>query len=420
MTARRRGWFAGLALLTVVVALVLVMRAQGIGPFAPIAETPVQARESGSNGPDAKGDDKKNAGGEKENDGTKDSAKADKPLHDDTRKVSMEARNEALTRAQVWRQPATPVGNASFAHDPSAPTDISCKFKIAKLGGTTPKFDCELPNGEEIRIKYGKGPEIPAEAGTTRLLRALGFGADHVTLIERLKCFGCPEEPFSTMKAVEVTRAESLYERVVDYNKFEDFDWVALERKFEARPIETERAEGWAFFELKTIDPARGGAPRAHVDALRLLAVFLVHWDNKPENQRLVCTTKNWKEGTPCPEPFALVQDTGATWGPVKVDLEGWEKAPIWDNRATCHTSMRDFPYDGATFEAVQVTEGGRQMLGKLLAQLTDAQLRELFSAARFDKRRGIFTTSRPVSEWVRVFKARVRQITEGPACPVA
>src|SRR5206468_4506725 len=41
---------------------------------------------------------------------------------------------------------------------------------------------------------------------------------------------------------------------------------------------------GWAWWELKDSE-----APRADLDALRLLAVFLAHWDNKAGNQRLVC-----------------------------------------------------------------------------------------------------------------------------------
>ena len=42
--------------------------------------------------------------------------------------------------------------------------------------------------------------------------------------------------------------------------------------------------QGWAWWELKDVN-----APRVDLDALRLLAVFLAHWDNKADNQRLVC-----------------------------------------------------------------------------------------------------------------------------------
>ncbi len=338
------------------------------------------------------------------------------PLHDDTRKVSDAERDDALARAQVWRTPPTPVAKASLAGETLR--TLECKFKITDLGGTTPKFDCDLPSGEEIRIKYGKGPEIPAEAAATRLLRALGFFADEVSLVERLRCYGCPNEPFSTMKAVELTRAAPLYRRVVDYDSFEDFDWVARERKVAARPIETERLEGWAFFELDKVGAARDGAPRSHVDALRLMALFLSHWDNKSENQRLVCLGETWPEDTPCKEPFLMLQDVGATFGPTKVDLEAWERVPMWHDRASCTVSMQELPYNGATFSKAQVTEAGRQHLGRLLSELTDQQLTDLFTGARFDQKRGLFGAAHPVAEWVRVFRQKVRQITDGPPCP--
>jgi hypothetical protein len=40
---------------------------------------------------------------------------------------------------------------------------------------------------------------------------------------------------------------------------------------------------------LPLVDPAKGGATRAELDALRLTAILLGHWDNKASNQRLVC-----------------------------------------------------------------------------------------------------------------------------------
>jgi hypothetical protein len=343
---------------------------------------------------------------------------AKKPLHSDPRTVSDAERGEAIARAHVWRAPRVAIGQADFRPRPSTPRNLSCKFKISELGGTTPKFDCDLQSGEEIRVKYGKGPEIPAEAAATRLLEALGFGADQITLVEQLRCHGCPEEPFSTMRAVELTRAGSVYQRVVDYSDFEDFEWVAVERKLQARPIETEKLEGWAFFELDQIDPARGGAPRAHVDALRLMALLLAHWDNKSENQRLVCLSREWRDKTACAEPFLLLQDVGATFGPSKMDLEAWKDVAIWDDRATCSVSMRDLPYNGATFADARISEEGRQFFIKLIAQLTDRQLVDLFTSARFDQKRGLFSDVRPVADWVQAFKAKRQAISDGPPCP--
>jgi hypothetical protein len=342
----------------------------------------------------------------------------DKPLRADKREVSEAERARLLVRAHVWARPSVPVRKASFVGETLE--EATCRFKVSELGGTTPKFDCELPDGEEVRIKYGNGPEVPAEAAATRLLRGLGFAADHIQLVRRLRCYGCPEEPFSTMRAVDLTRAETLYKTLVDYNDYEDFAWVALERKFNGRPIETDTIEGWSFFELDTVDGKSGGAPRPHLDALRVMAVLLAHWDNKSENQRMVCVSRQWTEGTPCPQPFLLLQDVGATFGPTKLDLEAWQQVPMWDDRATCALSMRTLPFDGATFGQAVISEAGRRFISDLLSELSDAQLTELFTHARFAERRGLFAPTHPVSEWVRTFKTKVRAISEGPPCPVA
>ena len=334
-----------------------------------------------------------------------------------TRQLSTEDRVDAIARAQVWHEPRTEISNAFLEPDPIIDV-LSCRFRLTHLGGTTPKFDCALDDGELVRVKYGNGPEIPGEAAATRLLRALGFGSDQITLVERLRCYGCPVEPFTIVKAVQLASAQSLYASAVNYNDHRDFEWVAIERKFDAWPIETATQEGWAMPELDRIDARRGGAPRAHVDALRLLAVFLAHWDNKADNQRLVCETPGWREGTPCPAPLMLLQDVGATFGPRKVNLRGWRNSRIWADRSTCLVTMRHMPYSGATFQDVRIGEEGRRFLVERLAQLSDDQIARLFEGARFDRKRGLFSDVRPIDAWVEAFRIRRAMISEGPPCP--
>jgi hypothetical protein len=329
-------------------------------------------------------------------------------------------RDELLSRGEVWRQPRVPIERAEFAQDSPALDSVNCRFHVTELGGTTPKFDCHLESGELIRVKYGKTGEVPAEVASTRLLRALGFGGDYVTYVRRLRCYGCPEEPFSVMKAVEITQAQTIYEKLMlSYDDYEDFEWAAIERKFEGRPIESKQIAGWAMFELDKVAPAKGGAPRAHIDALRLFAVFIAHWDNKAENQRLVCASQDdWAKGETCREPFLLLQDVGSTFGPSKVNLDGWRQAPIWENRKTCLTSMRELPFNGATYGETHITDQGRRFLADKLAKLTDRQLTDLLTTSRFDDPLGLFRRSSAVVDWVDTFKARVRQIADGPRCP--
>jgi hypothetical protein len=345
-------------------------------------------------------------------------AAAPKPLK--SKKVSDAERTDAISRASVWTQPQTPIGKARLDSDPKQPEYIECTFSVTEVGGTAPKFDCTLESGERIRVKYGRTPEIPSEVAVSRLLHTLGFGADDVMLVPRLRCYGCPAEPFVTMRTLGLAGAHDLYGKVMNKDSYKDFEWVAVERKHWGRAIETEQLEGWAFFELDLIEEKKGGAPRAHVDALRLLAVMLAHWDNKSENQRLVCLSeKDWPEGGKCSQPLAMLQDVGSSFGPRKVDLPKWEEQPIWSDRASCTATMDGLPYNGATFKPVKISERGRKHLGSLLQQLSDQQITALFSGARFDQAKGIvgFSAS-PVSEWTRVFKKKVQQIADGPACP--
>lgn len=336
-----------------------------------------------------------------------------------SKKVSEHERRDALNRAAVWHAPP-PIGGARLGIDPGQPREITCTFEITELGGTAPKFDCRTARGERIRVKYGRSPEVPSEVASAKLLHVLGFGADSVTMVEKVRCYGCPHEPFITMKTLGLAGAEKLYGKVMDPSAFKDFHWVAIERRHYSRPIETEDLEGWAFFELDLIDPRLGGAPRAHVDALRLLAVLIAHWDNKSENQRLVCLSeKDWPEGGTCSKPFAMLQDVGSAWGPRKVDLENWERTPIWTDRASCTTSMDSLPYHGATFTPVRIGEAGRKHLAGLLGQLSTQQMNDLFRGARFDHATGLLGgKASPIADWVRVFRDKVRQITDGPPCP--
>ena len=114
---------------------------------------------------------------------------------------------------------------------------------------------------------------------------ALGFGADRVFFVSRVRCYGCPRYPFPTLKLVTLVGADKTFASGVDYDYAIDFEWVSVERKTEGEMIETAAGRGWAFHEFARVPTAS----RVHADALTLMAMFLAHWDNKPENQRLIC-----------------------------------------------------------------------------------------------------------------------------------
>src|SRR5436853_379570 len=114
-------------------------------------------------------------------------------------------------------------------------------------------------------------------------------------------------------------------------------------------------------------DHSREVRPRDEIDALRLLAVFLAHWDNKAENQRLVCLDAGYRAGE-CRQPLLMIQDVGATFGPAKVNLSQWRQQPMWLNRGTCTVSMRAMPFGGSTFDDVRISDGARVQVGRAVA----------------------------------------------------
>src|SRR5439155_19213676 len=176
--------------------------------------------------------------------------------------------------------------HVDFSGDPPDPAGtlsdpvVRCRFLPKSAHGTTPKFDCVLPGGEIVKVKYGLSAEIPAEIIASRLLTALGFGADRMFLVPRVRCYGCPHFPFYVTWALDRLSARDAVSRYLPEDRYTDFEWPAVERRFEGAAIETEESHGWAWYELDRIDPPVG-ASRAEVDALRLLAMFLAHWDNK-------------------------------------------------------------------------------------------------------------------------------------------
>jgi hypothetical protein len=233
-------------------------------------------------------------------------------------------RQDALTRAQVF---------VRVAHEgPIASDDpLTCRYLSKTTSGTSPKFECRLESGEVIKVKYGGSPEIPAETASARLLAALGFGADHMSRVRLVRCYGCPPSPYRVRRTFEHMFAERLFEYLLDYGRVREFADVSVERKMAGRAFEMPSLRGWGFNELDAVDARKGGASRADVDALRLTAVLLGHWDNKPDNQRLVCLEADAEaSAAPCRQPLLMLLDVGSTFGARSAGFDGWRHAPIW------------------------------------------------------------------------------------------
>jgi hypothetical protein len=294
-----------------------------------------------------------------------------------------------------------------------------------------------------MKVKYGQDAEIHTEVAATRLLRAVGAGANEVYYLKRLRCFGCPREPDALLRCASNRSAsvrrecEPLYGEVspsgefkvtLDYGKYVDFPNVSVERWADGKTIRTDTVDGWGWDELESAQSDGEGASRAERDALRLLAVFLNDWDNSPDNQRLLCLPGGLRdEEGRCALPFAYMDDVGATFGRTglldgksedKLDVEGWSRVGIWKDAGRCTVSIRSPVLHHATFGEAEITESGRRLLADRLRRLTPRQLRDLFAGAGFADFDGASGASRDIDRWVAVFRQKVHEIADRPPCP--
>ena len=328
-------------------------------------------------------------------------------------KVTPKARLAAIRRAQVWAP--TKVASMNLKAGPAGPDAfapnelVTCQYRDKAMTGATPKFTCVIGQDDELKVKYGaENGEVYGEVAATRLLWALGFPADRMYAV-RVACQGCSSDPHTNKRETK--------NQVI-------FDPAAIERKMKGTAMEISSDSGWAWPELDEVQEAAGGAPRAHRDALKLLAVFLQHTDNKPAQQRLVCVSDEEGEGGDCEEPWMMMQDLGLTFGHANlfnrgmvgsVNFEQWSQVPVWKEAAGCIGDLA--PSQSGSLDNPRIGEAGRKFLADLLVQLSDQQLHDLFETARFSQRRTASVRAATTEQWVDAFKKKREQIVNR-TCP--
>jgi len=316
-------------------------------------------------------------------------------------------RKALIARAKVWIPTDIPsmdlrVGPTGPGAFPPGET-VACEYLDKKLGGASPKFACRLPDGDEVKVKYGgANGEVYGEVAASRLLWALGFGADHMYSV-RVICRGCPPH----IEGVRRANGDRILEP------------AAVERKFPGREL----VQNWDWDELDMVDEAARGATRAERDGLTLAAVLIQHSDSKSDNQRIVCL-EDGGEGGGCRIPLMMIQDLGITFGRANalnrqpgasVNLADWRRLPVWKGAEGCVGNLSG-SWTG-TLKDPTISEAGRQFLADLLMQLSDQQIRDLFETARVqlrprDPARG--QSGFPsVEEWVGAFKQKRAEIVE-------
>jgi len=328
--------------------------------------------------------------------------------------VTETGRAALIKRARIWKP--TDVASMNIKTGPRmkgafAPGEtIACDYVNERLGGSTPKFNCAITPADKVKVRFGReNGEIYAGVAATRLLWALGFGADALYPVH-VVCRGCPAA-FSAEGKAEPGQVL--------------FDRAAIERRMPGQEVVAPAiGSGWRWPELDEVDEQAGGAPLEQRDALKLLAVFLQHTDSKQEQQRLVCLDTHLEPGDGCSEPFMMIHDVGLTFGGANllnrnsvgsVNFERWADTAIWRDGARCVANLS--ASQTGTLTHPRISEAGRKFLAKLLTALTDDQLRDLFEVSRFGERFLPGSTgSAPVSAWVGSFK-RKREEIAGVTC---
>jgi hypothetical protein len=254
---------------------------------------------------------------------------------------------------------------------------------------------------------------------------ALGYYADAWFSVT-VECHNCPKDP------------ESGSGPIGTYT----FDPATIVRKFSWHKM-TEAGkdnQGWSWKELDTAN----GRPTYERDGLKLVAAFIQHSDNKPEQQRLTCHKVEIDQSThpfstTCDKSVMLVQDIGATFGgggaftnndSAKMNVETWSKTKLWTKvgtdakpqqcQATLHKSVT--AHDGLGDPTI--SEEGRRFDAGLLCQLSDRQIEDLFRVARaadmpkYHNSDGTFKNgvdeASVLRNWVQAFKEKREELASG------
>jgi hypothetical protein len=316
-----------------------------------------------------------------------------------------------IRHAQVWHR--TDVSAMDLARGPQGAKSftpfqtVTCDYVDHPRRGTTPKFHCALAPGDVVKVKYGRAEgKVYAQVVATRLFWALGFGTNAEYRVT-VQCRNCPADPWkATQPRLPLVT----------------FEYAMVERELPGEEIAHKPDEGWAFKELSLVDESQGGASAAQRDALLLLAAFVQHSDNSPNNQRLLCVPEGVQKDpggrTTCTAPFMYIEDLGSTFGrgnfwhqttTARGNYREWSRVPMWEGSG-CRAHLKPGMI-APTLKDPVVSEAGRRFLADLLAQLTDAQIRGMFAAGTIDKRGWPLPrhdkNNGTLEEWVQAFKRR-------------
>ena len=372
---------------------------------------------------------------------------------DDTRvhlqipKPTANQRLAYIQRARVWEATNVsakdlyngPAGRLPFAVD----EEVQCDFFPKPVSGWSKKFLCRLEDGTIVKVKYEEGgpyKEAFGEVLGTRLFWALGFYADRMLPVH-MTCRGCPEHPYHFVDArkklpVDDKHLIESFPADAHLGTYR-FELAAIEEPIDAEKIEEKEKQGWSWKLLNRVDETQGGATRAETDALKLLMAFVQDADNRATQNTLACpraALETDNEGSvTCRAPIMFVDDLGSVFGKggirardsSRINYEGWKARRVWRDSKSCRARLTSIGgiFNSSTLKDPVISEEGRALLSEQLAKLSDAQIADLFRAARVERlpqtlddgtrgRRDV-----TIDDWVELFKQKRSEITEHAGC---
>jgi hypothetical protein len=297
------------------------------------------------------------------------------------------ARKTVVVQPVLWQSPGNVAaknlfyGSGSRAGAPVGPF----RFVKEDSSGTNPKFEVRDARGLRWKVKLGE--EVRPETAATRLVWAAGYFVDETYYLPRIRIAGLPElkrgKEFITGPN---TVSEARLERLMDVPKI----------------------DGWSWFKNPFIGTKE-------FDGLRVLLTLMNAWDLKESNNRIEMRGRQARY---------MVSDLGATfgksgnnWSRTKGDVEDYLNSRFIDD---VEKKQVDFelktrppilyaiavPYylNRAKMEKVgeDIPVAHARWIGRLLAGLSDAQLRDAFRAAGYPPAE-VATYSRKVRARIRV-----------------
>lgn len=339
----------------------------------------------------------------------------------------------SIQRAQVWFPPDMNHFSIEKSDYPTAQglsyhpgEEIICRFDASvtaekkKASGKTRKFWCNIDNYDKIvKIKYfpsnpDDNKEVFSGAVSTRLFRALGFMANRAYSVS-VNCPNCPDNPWDVDNKNQKMRVKP-------------FSPALIEFKPAGKSIIGEK-EGWPWPDLDLIDPSLPSAiqetMKTHRGALRLLAAFVQHSDNKTEQQSLICldSIKTVEGKQFCDKPVMYVHDLGATWGgggkfstnAAKMSFNDFVDQCMWDNAdsnpiANLNTSLSGSFGDK---QLKSISENSRQFLLGLMKEFASqpVRVRQLFEVAQLDKMHELKNEKITIDHWVTAFNIKLNEL---------